>query len=207
MLPEDKEKKTINVKDNILEKAIEVFSKHGYEGTSTRMISEAAKVNISALHYYWGDKWNLYQASLIRVNKRIHKMHLKIGEKIRFCSIEEKIDIAVKDMTDFFLDNPEGSSLILEVLHVNQNSKNEIDDEVKKSIYKNLSEVFNILYSETEPSKERMFEAFAITYLFYNLIKGKAYFQQVLSITDEEYKNYINNVIKKRFACILNEGN
>ncbi|SHI90742.1 transcriptional regulator, TetR family [Dethiosulfatibacter aminovorans DSM 17477] len=204
MMPENNKKKpTSNVKDNILEEALKIFSKFGYQGTSTRMIATAAEVNISALHYYWGDKLSLYQASLIKANKRIHEMHKKVGEKIKSYSLEEKIDISVKLMTDFFLENPEYCSLILNALLIDQTSESEINDEVNESVYKNLSEVVNILHFEIQTSKEQMLELLATTYLFYNLVTGKTYFQRVLSLNDAEYKDYINDITKKRFMSIF----
>lgn len=203
MLLEKKEKNTINAKDNILEEAIKIFAKYGYQGSTTRMIAKAAKVNISALHYYWGDKWNLYQAAIIKVNKRIHGMHKKIGEKIKFLSFEEKIDTSVNDMTDFFLENPECSSLILNVLLIDQTDESEMNDEVKESIYKNLSEVVNILNFEMQSSREGMFETLSTIHEFYNFISGKSYFQRILLINDKEYKDYINKVVKQRFTSIF----
>jgi len=46
----------------IIESAIDVFGTHGFEDASTRLIARRAGVNLAALHYYFGGKWELYRA-------------------------------------------------------------------------------------------------------------------------------------------------
>lgn len=46
----------------ILEKALDLFAAHGYEGASTRQIAEGAGVNLPAIQYYFGNKEGLYRA-------------------------------------------------------------------------------------------------------------------------------------------------
>ena len=48
--------KEINKREHILLKAEELFAKHGFKGTSTRMLAAAAKVNLGMLTYYFGTK-------------------------------------------------------------------------------------------------------------------------------------------------------
>lgn len=110
-------------------------------------------------------------------------------------------------MTDFFLENPEYSTLILNVLLIDQTFESEMNDEVKESIFKNLSEVVNILSFEIQPSRELMFEVLSTIHEFYNFISGKRYLQRILSINDKEYKDYINKVVKKRFTSIFEKKN
>lgn len=48
----------------ILEAAIEVFAEEGYDGASTRLLAERAKVNLPAIQYYFGSKEGLYRAAI-----------------------------------------------------------------------------------------------------------------------------------------------
>lgn len=48
----------------ILEAAIEVFAREGYDGASTRVLAERAKVNLPAIQYYFGSKEGLYRAAI-----------------------------------------------------------------------------------------------------------------------------------------------
>jgi len=49
------------VRQRIVEAAGIVFSEHGYEGATVRMITERAGVNVAAINYYFRDKAGLYE--------------------------------------------------------------------------------------------------------------------------------------------------
>jgi AcrR family transcriptional regulator len=54
------DKKVVNTKELLIVSAGELFAEHGYDGVSTRMIAESAEVKLSAIHYHFGSKENLY---------------------------------------------------------------------------------------------------------------------------------------------------
>ena len=47
-------------RDRILKAARELFAEHGFDGTSTRAVSERAEVNLAMIHYYYTSKEQLY---------------------------------------------------------------------------------------------------------------------------------------------------
>ena len=53
-------------RDHILDKAQDLFSHHGFEGTSVRMLAKAADVNLAMISYYFGSKEKLFQAVIER---------------------------------------------------------------------------------------------------------------------------------------------
>jgi len=55
-----------SARDRILDQAQALFAEHGYAGTSTRAIAQAAGVNLAQLHYYFGAKRDLYKAAYLR---------------------------------------------------------------------------------------------------------------------------------------------
>src|ERR1700741_4380073 len=61
--PEMKEQ---DKREIILLKAEELFSKHGFKGTSTRLLASAAKVNLGMLTYYFGTKDKILRALIDR---------------------------------------------------------------------------------------------------------------------------------------------
>jgi len=48
------------VQDRLLDAAEELFSEHGFDGTSIRDLAAAAGCNIASVNYYFGGKENLY---------------------------------------------------------------------------------------------------------------------------------------------------
>jgi len=53
-------------RDATLQRAIDVFSQHGYEGTSTQALLEVMGISRQSLYDTYGDKWHLYLEALQR---------------------------------------------------------------------------------------------------------------------------------------------
>jgi TetR/AcrR family transcriptional regulator, regulator of cefoperazone and chloramphenicol sensitivity len=49
----------------LLHAALRCFAEHGFVKTTTRMIAEAAKANVAAIRYYFGDKAGIYRAAFV----------------------------------------------------------------------------------------------------------------------------------------------
>lgn len=54
------QKTNSETREKLIEIAGALFAKHGYSGVSTRMIADAAKVNLGGIHYHFGGKLSLY---------------------------------------------------------------------------------------------------------------------------------------------------
>lgn len=52
--------------DAALDGAIDVFSEHGFEGSSAQMLVEAMGIGRQSLYAAFGDKWQLYRAAVRR---------------------------------------------------------------------------------------------------------------------------------------------
>jgi len=65
VIPFDAPKSSLT-KERILGAAEELFMEHGFEATSLRQITAAAKVNLAAVNYHFGSKEELFQAVLTR---------------------------------------------------------------------------------------------------------------------------------------------
>ena len=62
-----------DAQQRLLETAKHAFAADGYQATATRDIASAAKVNISAIAYYFGGKLGLYSAVLKDIAERVMK--------------------------------------------------------------------------------------------------------------------------------------
>jgi AcrR family transcriptional regulator len=58
-----------SMKARILAVARRIFGEYGYHGTTTRMIAQEVGIDVSTLHYHWGDKKGLYEAVVLDINK------------------------------------------------------------------------------------------------------------------------------------------
>jgi TetR/AcrR family transcriptional regulator, regulator of cefoperazone and chloramphenicol sensitivity len=54
-----------DARERLLQAGLRLFAQQGYASTSTRELAQAAKVNVAAISYYFGDKAGLYRAAFI----------------------------------------------------------------------------------------------------------------------------------------------
>ncbi len=59
-----------DTRKRLLEAAFHVFARHGYDGTTIRMVCEAAGVSVGVIHYHWGSKELLWQSVCERCSQR-----------------------------------------------------------------------------------------------------------------------------------------
>jgi len=55
--------RSTETRSRMIDTAIDVFGRLGYEGASTRILADRAGVNLSAIHYHFGGKRELYMAA------------------------------------------------------------------------------------------------------------------------------------------------
>ncbi len=60
----------MTTKELLILSAGQLFAEFGFEGVSTRMIAEQARVKLSAIHYHFGSKENLYVEVFQRAKSR-----------------------------------------------------------------------------------------------------------------------------------------
>ncbi len=69
-------------RERLLEAAIDIFGRHGFDSATTRMIAKEGKVNIAAIPYYFGGKGGLYQAVINYIVDQIKKEAGELLEQI-----------------------------------------------------------------------------------------------------------------------------
>jgi AcrR family transcriptional regulator len=65
-------------RERLLKAAEGLFLAHGYDGTSARMITAAARANLAAVNYHFGGKEGLFQAMLARRLDALHAERLAL---------------------------------------------------------------------------------------------------------------------------------
>ena len=96
-----------NSKEKILDAAITIFSKHGFNGARTRDLADLAKVNIATLHYHFKSKDNIYGCVIKQIVELSNKdmMPVMIEQKRIIENSKNKKEIieAIKIMTLAFI--------------------------------------------------------------------------------------------------------
>lgn len=75
-----------DVRLRLLDAAIEIFGRHGFDGASTRMLARTAGANLQAIPYYFGGKEGLYLVAADHIAERIRAhigpVAMKIGARL-----------------------------------------------------------------------------------------------------------------------------
>jgi len=104
-----------STKARILAAAEEVFAAKGFSGASTREIAARAGVNISSLHYHWESKETLYFTVFRNIYDQIvDLLRNTLGPLLaRQDARESAIDATMRQLFDFFADNPNVPKLLM----------------------------------------------------------------------------------------------
>ncbi len=100
-------------RERLIEAAIDVFGRHGYEGATTRQIAKAAGANLAAIVYHFGSKEALYLAVaehlIAEIDRRMGPVLVFV--EASFPSRPEEARALLKRMLETFVDvalgNPE----------------------------------------------------------------------------------------------------
>ncbi|RCS25720.1 DUF1956 domain-containing protein [Phyllobacterium salinisoli] len=104
--PEDRGDAT---REKLLTKSIEIFGRYGFDGATTRMLSEAAGVNQQAIPYYFGSKEGLYIAAAEHIGAAISAHVSTLRDRTRS-------RLAEAEATGMLIGREEARSLLTEVL-------------------------------------------------------------------------------------------
>ena len=79
-IPNDQERG--QTQERLLEAALDIFGRHGYDGATTRMIAGEAAANIATIPYYFGGKEGLYLAVIDRIVELIGSRVSSIAQEV-----------------------------------------------------------------------------------------------------------------------------
>jgi AcrR family transcriptional regulator len=191
-------------KDQILAAAEVLFSEHGYEGTSVRMLAKEAKVNIAMINYYFGSKENLF-SELVEYRSSFLREKLKwLNEDIEnpVARIERLIDLIV----DKVFSNPRFHRLVHREISLQQ--RPEMNARIVAVLMKNLEEVRKMLQ---DGIKKKVFRNVDVDFLISSVFsttgqtaQGNLFCSKLLGMqTGKSAKE--DELLKKRLKAYLND--
>jgi AcrR family transcriptional regulator len=183
----------------ILQVAERLFAEKGFDGTSVRDISKAAKINIAMVSYYFGSKDKMLEALVLF---RIDDLSIQIENLIKeLVSPLEKMNRLI----DLYISRLNKNKDIYKIIHFELSSKKRVMNfesfaQVKKrnsaSMRKIISEgqalgIFNanVNIDLLPPT---------ILGTFFHFQMNRSYYEDVLNLhTDEAFENYVKNDLTK----------
>lgn len=118
----------IDKKDHLLDVAEQLFAEHGFEGTTTRLLSKEAGINLAMVSYYFGSKEKLFEAL---VERKVDCFRDNIEPIVAQNSSHiEKLHAIIDTITEQFLSNPGFHRLVRREISLSQHT--DMRDRIRK---------------------------------------------------------------------------
>lgn len=97
-----------STKEILLDSGIYLFSKNGFEGTSTRMIADCCGVNVSTIAFHFGNKEGFYNAVMnyaaSQMDENFKPLSEKVGKYLSGRTCEEETWELIEEFFDLIID-------------------------------------------------------------------------------------------------------
>lgn len=105
----------MSVKEDIINAAIELFSKRGFDGVSIRDIASLAKVHFASIRYHFGDKNDLYNACISKhgESRLVSAQRFLTAEPESAEDMRLRLGYAIEDVFRIHNENPFLTKLLL----------------------------------------------------------------------------------------------
>jgi Transcriptional regulator len=176
---------TAETEQKILDAALKLFSKKGYQSATTMAIAEQAGVSEKTLFRKFKTKRNLYDEVAVRYIARLNEDFSHVLTDYKCETPQDFLKAIINDLTRVCIDNYEIIHLILEETSTTPESAlGEWVELVSGHIKKNIK------------NDALDYPIFTMTILFfiYSLV-GETYHGRTLFDIDESLEKFINNII------------
>lgn len=183
-----------SMKARILAVACRIFGEYGFHGTTTRMIAQEVGIDISTLHYHWGEKKDLFEAVILDINKDLGQKLIDVEKIIHGLPLSERMAIAIDTMTDYFFARPEISNIML--FRYIAKTRDNVDlrvPEFTADIARSMGLTRN---SPHHTPPRAMLEVLAVMNAIHNFISGENFFRPMVNLEREEYIKTVKETLK-----------
>lgn len=199
-----------NSKQRILNAAVKLFAKKGYDGTSIRQISKEADTNICMISYFWGGKKELYNGiieNLIQKQTEFAASFIDFNISPEKLSKQEQINLLFNILDKFilfFYSENISKDLIAFLLKVqHENEQWAVNSPAFIYLRKLIAAVFNkketdrkiilrTVFILSQMNSPRILPAFSLS-----LLGQEDFIQDDIKIIKENVKLYINALLKE----------
>lgn len=184
-----------SMKAKILTSARHLFGEYGYHGVTTRMIAKEVGIDISTLHYHWGDKENLYEAVVTDIHDELIGIMHDIEKVAHGKSMEIRIEAAIDQMCDYLFAKPEVPKLIVVSAFTKTRPDGIKDDRLSQHI-PNIAIAMGLAPDREGVSPRDLAMVLAIANLLYSFTSGETSFRALMDEEHEEYMSIVKDTLK-----------
>lgn len=184
-----------SMKARILKVARRVFGEYGFHGTTTRLIAQKTGIDISTLHYHWGDKANLYEAVILDITDDLKNELAEVETLIHGLPLSNRMEIAIDAVTDYLFACPEISNLILFRYFGKTRHEATLDFRMPEFI-SDIARSMRLSESSKEVPVEAKMQVLAMMNAIHNFISGEEFFRSMLKLDKEDYMSRVKQTLR-----------
>ncbi|HQG32529.1 MAG TPA: TetR/AcrR family transcriptional regulator [Deltaproteobacteria bacterium] len=186
-----------SMKAKILAVARKIFGEYGFHGTTMRMIAHEVGIDISTLHYHWGEKKDLYEAAIIDINNDLREKFIETEKVIHGRPLEERMAIGIDMLTDYLFLHPEISNLVLYRYFGKIRHEELADLKVPEFTIDSVRSMG--LKQDKEHIQFSMVAVLTIMNSIHSFISGESFFRTMIRLDRGEYIDLVKRAIKRIF--------
>jgi AcrR family transcriptional regulator len=184
-----------SMKARILVAARDLFSEYGYHGVTTRMIAKHVGIDISTLHYHWGDKENLYEAVIEDLNDEIEEKLKEIERIVHGKSLAYRLEVAIDVMCDYLFNQPAVAKLVMFSHFLKTRSPGVLDQRLFEQV-SNIAIAMGLAPSKDGLSASANARVLAVSNAIYCFTAGEDFMRKILKVDHQEYNDVIRETLK-----------
>jgi AcrR family transcriptional regulator len=184
-----------SMKARILKVARRVFGEYGFHGTTTRMIAQETGIDISTLHYHWGDKANLYEAVILDITDDLKRELVEVEDLIHGLPLAKRLEIAIDVVTDYLFACPEISNIILFRYFGKTRHEATLDFHMPEFV-SDIARSMHLSESSKDVAVEAKMKVLAMMNAIHNFISGEEFFRSMLKLDKEDYMSRVKQTLR-----------
>jgi AcrR family transcriptional regulator len=184
-----------SMKAKILKVARRIFGEYGFHGTTTRLIAQETGIDISTLHYHWGDKANLYESVILDITDDLKSELVEVEKVIHGLPLAKRMEIAIGMVTDYLFACPEISNLILFRYFGKTRHETAVDFHMPEFV-SDIARSMHLSESSKDVPVEAKMKVLAMMNAIYNFIAGEEFFRSMLALEKEDYVSRVKETLK-----------
>ncbi len=184
-----------SMKARILTSARRLFGENGFSDTTTRMIAGDVGIDVSTLHYHWGEKQDLYEGVIGAVHEEIMERFQEVERRCRKADLGRRLEIAIDVMCDYLFANPEVANLILFGYFRKADHTAVLDVNITTYIA-NIAVAMGLAADQEAVSVQTKARILAVWHSVLNFISGQAFFRPMLDVAPETYAAVVKETLK-----------
>jgi AcrR family transcriptional regulator len=189
-----------STKARILSAARRIFGEYGFHGTTTRMIAKDAGIDISTLHYHWGEKGDLYEAVILDMSRDLGQVLRSVEKVIHGKPLPERLQISFGLITDYLFEHPEISNLMLMRYFSKTRHETRLDFKVPE-FTGDIARSMGLSKDKRDVPPFAMMQVLVIMNSIHNFISGENFFRPLIKIEKAEYVKLVKRTLETMFIA------